>query len=92
VEKKWRPRIRSLIHLQQQNDCKDRTNDSRASQTQSIRSAASQWNDLIKSRKVNMRAKGMSNSSRKIVKANNDSVTKNHRRSYSRYQRDISEA
>lgn len=50
-----------------------------------MRSAASQWNDLMKRRKVNMRTNGMSNSSRKIVKANKDSVTKNHKRSYRRF-------
>ena len=49
--------------------------------THSIRSEATQWNDLTNKRKLNINAKGMSKSSRNIVKARSDSVTKNHSRS-----------
>lgn len=43
--------------------------------THSIRSLASQWKDLMKSRDPNMSANGASNSSLKMVNASNDSVT-----------------
>jgi hypothetical protein len=49
--------------------------------THSIRSLANQWKDLINKRKPNIRANGTSNSSRKMVKASNDSVMKNQSRS-----------
>jgi len=52
--------------------------------THSILSLASQWNDFMKSRKPNMKAKGASNSSLKIVNASRDSVTKNQSLSYKR--------
>jgi hypothetical protein len=54
--------------------------------THSIRSPASQWNDLTNNKNPNMSANGISNSSRKMVNANSDSVIKNHRRSYSRFR------
>ena len=52
--------------------------------THSTRSDNSQWKDLTKSKKRNITPNGMSNSSRNMVNANRDSVTKNHMRSYSR--------
>ena len=46
--------------------------------TDSTRSAMSQWKHLTNRRKPNMRRKGTSNSSRKMVKARRDSVTNIH--------------
>ena len=51
----------------------------------SIRSLINQWKHFTNRRNPNMMANGISNSSRKMVKARRDSVTNIHVWSYSRY-------
>ena len=58
-----------------------RTGSAAGTRTHSMRSDASQWKDLTNRRKPNIKAKAISKSSRKIVKANKVLVTNIHSRS-----------
>lgn len=60
--------------------------------THSIRSESSQWKHFVKSNSPNIEANGTSNSSRNMVNARSDSVTKNQVRSYKRYEKSDEQA
>ena len=81
MEQRRRTRIWPLVHLSERLVYMAARLRRDLARTHSIRSPASQWNDLTNSKKPNISANGISNSSRKMVNANRDSVIKNHRRS-----------